>query len=482
MSSRSVLSAVALLLILLLAFSMARLPHEGIDGARANPYPLHLDEYLHWGRADAVASDGTTSWSDPWFGGEPEPEGRFYHEVGFHVFLAAVHLVTGLEWVTLFGYGPGLVLALTALGAYLLGWPHGFGHEAALFTAFIPTSVRFLGPAMLVPVSFALPLFLAALVIALRCKGWPTLVLLLLLYGALWLVHIRVAAFFIIPALLAAYTRFRDTPKLAVGIAVVALAPVALAVPALSLYQTAVGQTLAAPFHAADPSFFENFGLGTLVLFAVGVGGLGLVRKPPREVRVLAVTALAALAIILVRLVFDMDPGGMYARAHMLFFVTAAPVAGYGFHALYRAGDRMRLRPRTAILPRSAAVLLVLLAATGAVNAHAQEFFTPIMDQEDFEAFTWIDENLPEDMGPTLLRPQKAVAFTAVTGRLPADAALPGRQLSGDEFTFRFYAGDGKNTTILREHGVEVVYSPETIFNPDLERVHDRVYIVLAAE
>src|SRR5687768_2700664 len=74
-------------------------------------FPVHLDEYWHWGIATSIQRDGLALSPTPFFGsGLADDTGFQYpteiHERGYHAYLAALQGVTGIEWVTLLRFLP----------------------------------------------------------------------------------------------------------------------------------------------------------------------------------------------------------------------------------------------------------------------------------------------------------------------------------------------------------------------------------------
>ncbi|GAG21931.1 unnamed protein product, partial [marine sediment metagenome] len=165
-------------------------------------YPLHTDEWTHFAEARTIVTEGTIPFFDPVTGEDradpvtEETRSAPHFEVGYHLFLAEFQLLTGLPWLDMFRYLPSAVFALAALSAYIFGNRRGFGLEAALFASLVPTTVRFLGPALVVPV--ALGLFFVPLVLFLVSNYWASkglpLVLLVLL-SFLFIAHVPTAVF-----------------------------------------------------------------------------------------------------------------------------------------------------------------------------------------------------------------------------------------------------------------------------------------------
>ena len=80
-----------LLLILALGYYMTLIPHL------ADPYPVHLDEWVHIASSNQIINQGTvTELVDPFTGGPPIFNQRI--EAGYHVFLGIFREVSGVSW------------------------------------------------------------------------------------------------------------------------------------------------------------------------------------------------------------------------------------------------------------------------------------------------------------------------------------------------------------------------------------------------
>ncbi|MFC1944194.1 hypothetical protein ACFLX5_01655 [Chloroflexota bacterium] len=110
---------------------------------------MHIDEWKHYGDSRSLMEYGEISFPNPFDGGNIHSPDI---ALGYHLFLGELKAVTGISWLALFCYLPGVILALTAFQAYALGRRGGAGLGAAFLVVLIPTTVRLLGPAFLVPV------------------------------------------------------------------------------------------------------------------------------------------------------------------------------------------------------------------------------------------------------------------------------------------------------------------------------------------
>ena len=125
--------------ILVLAFYIAFIPHQNYL------YPLHVDEWVHLARSGAMLEAGSITFPH-----------SFLLEAGFHLFWGVFQSISGISWLTIFRYFPGVIFIITILSVYVLARRQGFGWEAALFACLIPTTIGILGPALMVPVSMGL--------------------------------------------------------------------------------------------------------------------------------------------------------------------------------------------------------------------------------------------------------------------------------------------------------------------------------------
>jgi len=107
-----------LLLIFALAFYLAFIPHSSY------PYPVHLDEWMHMACSNEIIEEASTvGLTDPFTG--QGIHGNQIFEVGFHLFWAIFHQISGISWLTIFRYFPSIVFMFTVLSAYVLGRRQG---------------------------------------------------------------------------------------------------------------------------------------------------------------------------------------------------------------------------------------------------------------------------------------------------------------------------------------------------------------------
>lgn len=147
--------------ILLLSFWAGMSPHWDYQ------YPLHVDEWFAIGFAQSTVDAGALEYPNPYMQGEIV---SLHPEMGFHLLLGFLKTTTGLSWMGLYRVAPGVLVAGLAFLTYSFGRQAGFGWAAALFVSLIPTSVRVLGPAFVVPVTAAM-LFIPVALVVLHTMG-----------------------------------------------------------------------------------------------------------------------------------------------------------------------------------------------------------------------------------------------------------------------------------------------------------------------
>ena len=103
--------------------------------------------------------------------------------------------------------------------------------------------------------------------------------------------------------------------------------------------------------------------------------------------------------------------------------------------------------------------------------------FTDMIDEQDYEAFVWIKENVGEGYEKAILDPWKATAFTAITGKkvYGRTQRYPGERAKRASV---FLEERCQDTEFLRENDITIVYYLFDCDNPDLIELRPHVYIL----
>jgi hypothetical protein len=100
-----------------------------------------------------------------------------------------------------------------------------------------------------------------------------------------------------------------------------------------------------------------------------------------------------------------------------------------------------------------------------------------MIDRREYNAFTWIGNNLGPDYEKAVLDPWKATAFSAITGRV-VYARIETAPGSNEERATKFLDDGALDTTFLRQNGISIVYMQGDSGNPDLMKVSEGVYLL----
>ncbi|MBI2852014.1 MAG: hypothetical protein HYX84_02760 [Chloroflexi bacterium] len=467
--------------ILAFAFFLAYIPHLNYV------YPLHIDEWEHFALSQSLVDAQTIDFTDPLIG---EKRITTHPEIGFHLFLTQIKLLTGLSWITIFRFFPALLFAVTGAAAYLFGRRSGFGLEAAFFTAFIPTTVRMLGPSFLVPVALSLPLLPLVLFLLhyfYENKASTIFVLLLLLafvfvnhppsaavvslavvvYGGMqWLEHWREPRYWL---------------KLALVIGGIAIAffILYLRFPAQvvdSFRELAQPKT---PPYGLIMDALPKFGYVSLALFLAGVGFLTY-RWRSRE-RNLVILAGVYIGVVGIFHSLTLGVTIVADRAWLFLLLTAAIIAGFAAHRILATVFEYQSRFPAGVMIGAMTVTAVLLILSGsfAVRQRFDEPYYHLVTKDSYEDMVWIKQNVSSEHRRAVVDPSFGLAFAPLAGRSvyvgESVQVFNGRRLREAN---DFLSAGAADTKWMKERGIDMVYTWRPVNNPDLVKVRERVYLL----
>ncbi len=322
-------SAYLILPVMALAFYIAFIPHQSY------PYPLHIDEWVHLANSEAILKAGSTTFNNPFFGLSTQGLSSNL-EAGFHLFWGIFHQISGISWLTIFRYFPGVILAITVLSVYIMGQRQGFGWEAALFVSLIPTTVGILGPAFLVPVAMGLLFVALSLFIAFNFSSvWSYLVLFLF---TCFLLTIHAPSAISLVIILTPYIllNLRGNFKHSLGIGLALAVPFLAPFPWIFSMLLPTAQKLLTPQALAEfidfPRVIRSYGYLTFGLCMLGT--LVLAIKGGRKNYGLVLGLLALLAMLVTYFTFHYGVSIMYERGLMFMMLMVGIVAGAGLMAV----------------------------------------------------------------------------------------------------------------------------------------------------
>ncbi len=473
------IETILLCLIIALAFYMALFPRLNY------PFPLHVDEWMHIGNTLQIMDAGSVTYAEPWQGGRVIVEG--HPETGYYIWFGTLLFSTGLPWLALSRLMPALVLGIIAFAAYALGRKHGFGLEAALFATFIHTTIRFLGPALLVPVTLGLVFFPISLILLGKLEqGWRPVPLIVLSLAALFLTHATTAAvlgFVLVVNLILYLTlpRLKGQQLLPALTSLLLIPASALAVylwnPALIIKHAKdilVGSEMPLP---PIPYPLPQLGYIFLALCVLGAGFL-VARGGWRNYALVISTAILLFFVEIYRRWIDTGPEIVYERGWLYAMLFMALIAGYGLSQLRHLSiNFFKGRYWGVLLTYVLLAVVVGFSLFQRIDGYEKENYYRLMDTNTYHDFRFIEEKLDPD-SIALLDPYLAWSFVPIAHKSVYLAiAYPFRK--GEAAQIRqFLAGGARDTSWLVKRKIDIIYSPFQLQNPDLVEVYDKVYIL----
>ncbi|MBI4232831.1 MAG: hypothetical protein HY686_00115 [Chloroflexi bacterium] len=476
----------ALLAILALGFYVAMAPHLRY------PYPLHVDEWEHFTYASFLAREGHLNYPGPfpiWGVTHPEP--------AFHVFLAQLHLVSGIPWLWLFQVFPGVLYVIIILAAYAIGRAEGVGLQAAFFSALLPSTLRLLGPTFLVPSTLALLMLLTQVLLLrrlLRHFSLPVFIASQLVIIFVVVLHPPAAAVLVMLTFLSMGLNALVHPRrvlLRLGMALLTLIPPLAALGALYLWDpskvrdalSALPSSGTTPFGREIFPMALRYGYIPTALAILGVGWV-VVRGawewyPPAIVVLVMITFIRA--IYPRWLPTALEP--LYERGWLFTLILMGIFAGLGLRAATGALRWMaaRLRGKAAVGQALAWLLVAGLAVPAAWHTvqdrRAEEYYF-LMEPKVYQDFIWVAERVPERYTLALLSPERAWVFPPFARR-SVYAVTKWPYIDGKAKVTQEVLEQGvTDTGALITRGIRIVYTSIPLRNEDLIRVRDRLYLL----
>ncbi len=457
-----------LLPIAALAFYIAFMPHYNY------PYPLHVDEWVHLANAKALMRAGSITFP-----------GSALLEAGFHLFWGVFQTISGISWLEVFRYFPGIIFIITVLSVYILAQRQGFGWEAAFFTSLMLTTVGILGPAFLIPLAMGLLFIPLSLFLAFNFRTVWAYLALFIFVSFLLTIHPPTAvalAIILFPyILLNLKGSFKHSLWLTLALTIPFLAPFpwifSMLLPTANLLFSP--QTL--PTYIDLPLIIKTYGYLPVLLGLLGIFVLAV--KGGNKSYGIILGLLALLVMLVVYYTFQYGIEIMYFRGLTYMMLLMGIVAGAGLMGVRRLQLPIKVRALLKIpfLTQNAGNILCLaLIALTLVMVIPVRQNTPyyhMIDRADYEAFIWIKGNVPENNDRAVLDPWKATAFAAITDRNIYTRIHEYPQTKDDQ-AYTFLSNGCTDTDFLRENEISIVYSREECRNPDLVEVRDNVYLL----
>jgi hypothetical protein len=467
-----------LVLILGLAFYVAFIPHQDYS------YPVHMDEWTHLANAKAIVAEASTvEMHNPFTGGEAEVSQSL--EAGFGLFWAIVQQVSDIPWLVLFRYFPAVIFMITVLSVYILGRREGFGWEAALGTCFVLTTVRFLGPGFMVPVALGLLFIPLSLFLAFNFRGWWSYLLLFIFTAFLVTAHAYTAVGLVLILAPFIILNLKKDFRHSLGIALALVIP--FLIPFLLGWflwgQNILVDKLGAFITAQETNLSDILKVpylyGYLPTFLFVVGIFMMARRGTLKDYSLIIAPVLFLLLILLFFYFRLGIQTLYDRSYLYLMLMMGIVGGYGLWKIRSIRLPERLKP--AFLSRNLGGFLCLLLLIPtlffSLRTHLDTLYYHTIQEHDYEAFVWIEENIGDEYDKAIVDPWKATAFTAITGK-KVYSRIVSEISEADLRAYKFFEESCSDTAFLKEHGISIVYTRLTCDNPNLVKVREDIYLL----
>gem|GEM_PF-4565883 len=429
--------------------------------------PLHQDEWSHLSASKAMVDQARVAFVDPHLGLWPPPSDG---EIAYHVLLAVAKLLTGADWLALFLALPPLVAALLVATAFCCGEREGYGLEAALLVALLPTSIRVLGPQYAVPLALGLFFIPASFLLFAGAAPRRTLPLLALLLVFLFFAHPQSAAAAGVLTGTYALLTARRGPWRSLALLALAAVPFVLGL-VVFRKQTEPDDLLAASTGLPVPEFLSLFGAAAGLLFLAGAF-LTLLDPNPERLAWVA-TSLAHLLLIALFVTVHVGQNNLFDRAWMHGMLTMSMTGGFALHALRRAPWRPALRVGATAL----AVLLVVGLAVPAQAAREGEYYQ-VLSPTDYDNAIWARDHVPHGGARALVDPWQGNAWNTLTG-IHVYAAQPFGMTSlraspyqNVPAALRMLASNMSDERTLQRWNVTLLVTDHPVANANFTEVH----------
>ncbi|MBI3040054.1 MAG: hypothetical protein HYY80_00045, partial [Chloroflexi bacterium] len=377
-----------LLPVLGLAFYIAFIPHLNY------PYAIHVDEWVHITRSNMLMEAGSVNFP-----------GVFSLEVGFHLFWGVFQTISGLSWMDIYRYFPGVIFIITVLSVYILAQREGFGWEAAFFTALIPSTVGIMGPAFLVPVAMGLLFTPLYLFLAFNFRTLWSYLLIFIFTAFLLSIHAPSAISPIIVLVPYILLNLKGNFKHSLGIGLALLLPFLTAMvifPWIFNLLLPTAKDLLIPQPATEyvqlPRVIQTYGYLPIAFCLLGTFMLAL--RGGKKNYGLILGLLALLLMLATFYTFHYGVSIMYERGLMFMMLMVSIVAGAGLAEIKnlklptRLGAGLKVPLASQNIGKLLSLALIGIVLASSIPARLNTLYYHMIDREDYQAFAWIKENV----------------------------------------------------------------------------------------
>ncbi len=483
-------TVILLIIIVCFSFLMMFLPHL------SNNYylPFHVDEWEHWAYTQGFQQYGSISFLNPYTGTGTQT----HTEIGFQITTANLQWISTSSLSTIFLFMPALIGVFLSLTAFVIGQraERQFGLEAAFLIAFLPTSVRFLGPSLYVASTLGLLLLLFIIWLG-QVKKIQSTILIPVFIFYVFIVHPTTALAAIgIILVYSVFLAFEKEYRLALLTALLSVLPMVLVVLFTTQWNTIITFFITSVTGTNYPIFldlpriwvsFTDLGLLTWALLIIGVYVTFI--KEKALLRTLSISLIAFIIVIGLYDKLGYGFPGIYERMFLYLFLLVVLIAGFGLAEIRRTLTDLKEKGRFTtmkkwvhhldiLVPITLGVVILLIA----LPAHLSVSYYEMITEHEYETLTWIHNHINDyrDANHSYLRaavdPFKASPFSVVTGLYTISSSMSplyGYELSGKMETF--LQENCRNTSFLDKYQLSVIYGDAD--NTNLTKIHENVYL-----
>lgn len=471
-----------LLLVAAFAFYIAFIPHLNY------PYPVHVDEWVHLAYAKATLAEGRIIFAEPFLGQSMGGPLSPHLEAGFHLFLSLLRQIGNLPWLTIFRYFPSIIFAITVLSVYIFAKREKFGLEAALLTCLIPTTVGILGPGFLIPVAMGLLFIPITLFLLFNFKNWGGYLLVFVLICFLLFIHAATAVGLVIIVFPYILLNLKGDFKHSL------FTSISIGLPFFSLpwifnllLPTTQSLFIRQPLldYIELPQIIDTYGYLPIILCLIGVFMLVIRGGKKNYGLVLGLLGLIMMLATFFTLRYGIPI--MYYRGLMYMMLMLGIVAGAGLMGIRsfmlpkKLANQVKVPFINQNIGKAMCLILIAITLVIAIPARQDTAYYHMIDDYDYEAFTWINDNVNKEYKKAILDPWKATAFVAITQR-QVFTRIHSYPKPSDEQAYSFLEDGCTDTEFLVNNNISIIYTRSSCQNPDLVEVRKNIYLLKKVE
>lgn len=454
--------------------------------------PFHVDEWEHYTYSRTIIESGSISFPNPYTG-----EGIVLHpEVGFQIATANLYFISDADLPTIFVFMPAILAMFIGLVVFNIGdrAERKFGLEAAFLVAFIPTTVRFMGPSFWVAITLGL-LFLLFIIWLGQLKTIQGALLISVFLIILFIIHPPTAlAAILIMFLFTIFLAVEKQYKTALYMGIFTLLPLLLLFFLATEWNYTFDMVITAlsgkTYLMELPKIWVDFNqLGIITWIFFILGSFYAFAKGKTMVRTLCVAAILFFIIIGAYSRFHFGIPIIYERSFLYLFLLVALIAAVGVSELRKTVTLLtehhappRYKRYAKIFGYFVPIVVALLLLFTAAPAHSQIPYYQMINEEQYTTFTWIhnhittyqDHDHPYDRAA--VDPFIASPFTALTGIHTISTIMSpvyGYNLHLQMETF--LNNECRNTSFLEVYQLSVIYG--RCNNSNLTMIYPLVYL-----